>query len=134
MNTFNLQCISFNCSNFVSPCIYSCVKNNILRNRKYSFFNEKSNPYSNINFNRTNTISSNLVTTFNSRYSSDTDTLLHSKKNSLSSTHLSPSSPSETLDTSRLQNIFVITVPQKIWRKKAPTKYIPFPPHPEIGL
>ena len=51
----------------------------------------------------------------------------------LSTTRPTRSRSSNKSNPLRQHNIFVITVPPKIWCRKAPTKYIPISPRPDTG-
>ena len=117
--------INFNCNNFVRSSSYSCCYNDILRHRKYCFIRDKSNSNRNIKLKHIDITSSNLDTIINSSYSSTM------KNGSLDKSSPTSSTLSCTMSASfPHHNIFVITVPPKVWRPKAPTKYVPLPPHP----
>ena len=112
---------SFNCSNVVSTC---CINN------VYSYFTSRPNNVcitkndcqhleSKVNLHLINTTSSNFVTVITS------STLDHQLDRS--SRPLLFTSIDNQLPSSLLPHNFInaITVPPKIWREKAPTKYKP---------
>ena len=118
--------INFNCNNFVRSSSYSCCYNDILRHRKYCFIRDKSNSNRNIKLKHIDIPSSNLDTIINSSYSSTM------KNGSLDKSSPTPSTLSCTMSASfSHHDIFVITVTSKVWRPKAPTKYVPLPFRPD---
>ena len=112
--------ISFNCSNFVRSSLYSCCYNDVLRYKKYFIIRDKSNSKRNIKSKHIYTTSSNLDTTINSSYSSNM------KNESPDKSSPTPSTLSCTMSASfPHHNIFVITVPPKVWRQQIPHQVCP---------